>query len=150
MLWYVYRHSQHQLSRAILHLLVNSQKMWSLSAEFIMPILLLKLYKYAVVVGSCFPSDYSVAFIAVSDLCVTYFFNSLRFSRTREVLLFKIIFMCNMSSCSRRAIKKKKSRSRWSCGLRQRSAAARLLRSRVQISLRSWMFVSCVYCVMFR
>ena len=115
-----------------------------------MPILLLKLYKYAVVVGSCFPSDYSVAFIAVSDLCVTYFFNNLRFSRTREVLLFKIIFMCNMSSCSRRAIKKKKSRSRWSCGLRQRSAAARFLRSRVQISLRSWMFVSCVYCVMFR
>jgi len=40
----------------------------------------LKFYKYAVVVGPCFASDYSVAFYAVSDVCVSYSFNGLRFS----------------------------------------------------------------------
>jgi hypothetical protein len=36
------------------------------------------------------------------------------------------------------------SRPRWPRGLRRRSAAAWLLGSRVRISLRAWMFVSCV------
>ena len=37
--------------------------------------------------------------------------------------------------------------SGWPCGLRRRSAAVRLLRSRVRIPLRAWMLVSCVCCV---
>jgi hypothetical protein len=36
-------------------------------------------------------------------------------------------------------------RSQWPRGLRRRSAAAWLLGSRVQIPLRAWMFVCCVY-----
>jgi hypothetical protein len=39
-------------------------------------------------------------------------------------------------------------RSCWPRGLRRRSAAVRLLGSRVQIQLRAWMFVSCVCCVL--
>jgi hypothetical protein len=37
------------------------------------------------------------------------------------------------------------SRSQWPRGLKRRSVAARLLGSRVRISLGVWMFVSCVY-----
>ena len=39
-------------------------------------------------------------------------------------------------------------RSQWPCGLRRRSAAARLLRSWVRIPLGAWMFVCCEYCVL--
>ena len=39
------------------------------------------------------------------------------------------------------------SRSRWPCGLRCGSAAARLLELRVRIPPKSWMSVSCKYCV---
>jgi hypothetical protein len=42
-----------------------------------------------------------------------------------------------LTRCSRR--------SQWPRGLRRRSAAAWLLRSRVRIPLGAWMFVSCVY-----
>jgi hypothetical protein len=35
----------------------------------------------------------------------------------------------------------------WPCDLRRRSAAARLLGSRVRIPLKAWMLVSCVCCV---
>jgi hypothetical protein len=38
-------------------------------------------------------------------------------------------------------------RSQWLCGLRRRSVAARLLRSRVRIPPGAWMFVCCEYCV---
>ena len=38
-------------------------------------------------------------------------------------------------------------RSLWPCGARRRSATYRLLEWRVRVPLRSWMFVSCVYCV---
>ena len=41
-------------------------------------------------------------------------------------------------------------RSQWPCGLRPRSANARFLESRVRFSLRAWMFVPCVYCVLCR
>jgi hypothetical protein len=40
------------------------------------------------------------------------------------------------------------SRSRWPRGLRRRSAAAWLLRSRARIPLGAWMFVSCLYAVL--
>ena len=39
-------------------------------------------------------------------------------------------------------------RSQWPRGLRRRSAAARLLRSWVQIPPEAWMFVCCEYCVL--
>ena len=39
-------------------------------------------------------------------------------------------------------------RFRWPRGLRRRSAAARLLGSRVQLSLRTRLFISCVCCVL--
>jgi len=38
-------------------------------------------------------------------------------------------------------------RSQWSCGLRRRSSAARLLRSWVRIPPKAWMFVLWVLCV---
>jgi hypothetical protein len=38
------------------------------------------------------------------------------------------------------------SQSQWPCGLRRRSAAARLLRLWVRISPGTWMFVCCVLC----
>jgi len=38
--------------------------------------------------------------------------------------------------------------SRWACGLRRRSAAARFLGRRFRIPLWTWMFVCCVYCVL--
>jgi len=40
------------------------------------------------------------------------------------------------------------SRSQWPCGLRRRSAAARLLRLWVQIPPGVWMFVCCECCVL--
>jgi hypothetical protein len=40
-------------------------------------------------------------------------------------------------------------RSRWPCGLRSRSAAARLMGSRIRILLRAWI-ISCVCCVFCR
>ena len=39
-------------------------------------------------------------------------------------------------------------RSQWPCGLRRRSAAARLLRSWVRIPPGAWMFVCCECCVL--
>jgi hypothetical protein len=39
-------------------------------------------------------------------------------------------------------------RSQWSCALRRRSSAARLLRSWVRIPPRAWMFVCCECCVL--
>jgi len=41
-----------------------------------------------------------------------------------------------------------KCRSQWPCGLRRRSAAARLLRSWLRIPPAAWMFVCCVCCVL--
>jgi hypothetical protein len=41
-----------------------------------------------------------------------------------------------------------RSRSQWPRGLRRRSAAARLLRSKVWIPPGAWMFVCCVCCVL--
>ena len=41
-----------------------------------------------------------------------------------------------------------RSRSPWPCGLRCRFVAARFLRSRVRIPLRTWMFVSCKCCLL--
>jgi hypothetical protein len=38
-------------------------------------------------------------------------------------------------------------RSRWLCGLKYRSAAARLLGPRVRIPLGAWVFVSCECCL---
>jgi hypothetical protein len=68
--------------------------MRSLSAEVITSILLLKFYKYTVVVvvGTCFVSDYSVAFYAVSDFCVNYFFNDLRSSGTQMKYCYLKLF----------------------------------------------------------
>jgi len=43
-----------------------------------------------------------------------------------------------------------KNRSRWLCGPKFRSAAARLLDSRVRILLGAWNFVSSLYCVLCR
>ena len=41
-----------------------------------------------------------------------------------------------------------KRQSQWPCGLRRRSAAARLLRLWVQIPPGAWMFVCCECCVL--
>ena len=41
-------------------------------------------------------------------------------------------------------------RPQWPCRLRRRSSAARLLPLRVRIPLKSWMFVSCVCCVLWQ
>ena len=40
------------------------------------------------------------------------------------------------------------SRSQWSCGLRRKSTAARLLRSWVRNPPEAWMFVCCECCVL--
>jgi hypothetical protein len=65
-------------------------------------------------------------------------------------------YLCLCIFCVRVCKKKIKSRtlhsgrSRWPCRLRCRSAAARLLVSRVRIPLRIWMFASCISCVLCR
>jgi len=40
------------------------------------------------------------------------------------------------------------SRSQWPCGLRRRSAAARLLKSWLRVPPGTWMFVCCECCVL--
>jgi hypothetical protein len=49
--------------------------------------------------------------------------------------IFQLIFIC---------------RFRWPCALRRKCAITRMLRSRVRIPLKAWMFLSCVCCVLCR
>jgi hypothetical protein len=50
-------------------------------------------------------------------------------------------------ACSGTAFKGHLDRSRWPCGVRRRSAAARLLGSRFPVPLGAWMFVVFICCV---